>query len=380
MASVRFENISKSYGDVIAVKDLQLICEDGEMLALLGPSGCGKSTTLKMVAGIEQPSEGSISFDDRVVTDLTPGARNIAMVFEDYALYPHLTAQDNIAFPLKVRGIDAQTIRERVDGIIALLGLDALKQNRVAKLSGGAQQRIAIGRALVRDPDLILFDEPLSHLDADQKVQLRTEIKRLQQTEGVTSILVTHDQTEAIAMCDRIAVMNHGVLQQVAPPQELYDQPANTFVANFIGEPPMNQIAVDIRSEGEAFYLEAADLSLEIGGALAARMRRLEPGRRLIIGIRPEHLVVKQLEPGGLPSGPAVIADVFAREPRGDSDTLLILPPRMHGENGWRLQAEVPSALGIKSGDRICLVFSEDHLVLFDQESGDNLMCGSVMS
>lgn len=380
MASVRFENISKSYGDVVAVEDLHLTCEDGEMLALLGPSGCGKSTTLKMVAGIEQPSAGSISFDEREVTDLAPGARNIAMVFEDYALYPHLTAEDNIAFPLKVRGIPAKMIRERVGAIIDLLGLDALKQSRVAKLSGGAQQRIAIGRALVRDPDLILFDEPLSHLDADQKVQLRTEIKRLQQTEGVTSILVTHDQTEAIAMCDRIAVMNHGVLQQVAPPQELYDQPANTFVANFIGEPPMNQIEIDVRNEGGALYLETAELSLEINDPLAARLRRLDTDRRLILGIRPEHLIVKPLEPGGLPSGPAVIADVFAREPRGDSDTLLILPSVARERADWKLQAEVPATLAIRAGDRICLVFQEDRLVLFDRESGDNLMHVSAMS
>lgn len=374
MASVRFEGISKSYGDVVAVKDLHLTCSDGEMLALLGPSGCGKSTTLKMVAGIEQPSGGVISFDGREVTDLAPGARNIAMVFEDYALYPHLTAYDNIAFPLKVRGIEATTIRERVASIIDLLGLDSLKQSRVAKLSGGAQQRIAIGRALVRDPDLILFDEPLSHLDADQKVQLRTEIKRLQQTEGVTSILVTHDQTEAIAMCDRIAVMNHGVLQQVAPPQELYDEPANTFVANFIGEPPMNQIDMDIKSEGGTLYLETEDLALEINGPLAARVHRLFGEHQLILGIRPEHLIVKPLEPGGLPSGPAVIADVFAREPRGDSDTLLILPPGTHDQIAWRLQAEVPAGLGIRAGDRVCVVFPEDRMVLFDRESGDNLM------
>ncbi len=379
MASVRFENISKSYGDVVAVKDLFLTCTDGEMLALLGPSGCGKSTTLKMVAGIEQPSEGAISFDDRPVTDLPPGARNIAMVFEDYALYPHLTAEDNIAFPLKVRGIDGKTILERVDAIIALLGLDDLRKSRVAKLSGGAQQRIAIGRALVRDPDLILFDEPLSHLDADQKVQLRTEIKRLQQTESVTSILVTHDQTEAIAMCDRIAVMNHGVLQQVAPPQELYDQPANTFVASFIGEPPMNQIEVEVRASGDALHLETADLSLEISGPLATKLRGLGSDRKLIMGIRPEHLIVTPLEPCGLPSGPAVIADVFEREPRGDSDTLLILPTK-RDPDAWRLQAEIPAALGVRAGDRICLVFPEHHLVLFDRESGDNLMQGGQLS
>ncbi len=380
MAAVRFERISKSYDDVVAVQDLNLSCADGEMLALLGPSGCGKSTTLKMVAGIEQPTQGSITFDERDVTELAPGARNIAMVFEDYALYPHLTARDNIAFPLKVRGIEAATIRQRVQSVIDLLGLGALERSRVAKLSGGAQQRIAIGRALVRDPDLILFDEPLSHLDADQKVQLRTEIKRLQQTEGVTSILVTHDQTEAIAMCDRIAVMNHGVLQQVAAPQDLYDHPANTFVANFIGEPPMNQIDIEVREEGGTFHLETTALSLPIGAALAARLARLGADRQLILGIRPEHLIAKTEDLHDAPDGPSLAVDVFSREPRGDSDTLLILQPDEQGEVAWQLQAEVPSSLGIRAGDRISLIFPEDRLVLFDRKSSVNLMTAAALS
>ena len=212
------------------------------MLALLGPSGCGKSTTLKMIAGVEPVTRGEIFFGDRAVSALQPGERNIAMVFEDYALYPHMSVFGNIAFPLKVRGLPGHMVNAKVKKVVDLLGLEELSRTNVRSLSGGAQQRVSIGRALVRNPDLILFDEPLSHLDADQKIYLRTEIKRLQQSSGLTSILVTHDQTEAVAMADRVAVMNHGVLQQIGTPEDLYFNPSNLFVANFIGEPPMNLI------------------------------------------------------------------------------------------------------------------------------------------
>jgi ABC-type sugar transport system ATPase subunit len=226
VASIRFESVWKRYGDVTAVQNLNLACAEGEMLALLGPSGCGKSSTVKMAAGIEDVSSGEIFFGDRPVSRLAPAARNIAMVFEDYALYPHLTVRDNIAFPLAIRHLPAAEIKARVDKALDLLALQTFADRDVKMLSGGAQQRTAIGRALVRDPQLILFDEPLSHLDGDQKVHLRTEIKRLQKLSAVTSILVTHDQTEATAMSDRIAVMNQGVLQQVATPHDLYERPA----------------------------------------------------------------------------------------------------------------------------------------------------------
>lgn len=371
MATVSFESVSKNYGEVVAVAELDLVCRDGEMLALLGPSGCGKSTTLKMVAGIETPSRGAIRFDERAVTDLLPGERNIAMVFEDYALYPHLTAYENIAFPLKVRGYAKREIKAKVAEAIELLGLGDLTHSRVAKLSGGAQQRIAIGRALVREPDLILFDEPLSHLDADQKVLLRTQIKRLQQTQGVTSILVTHDQTEAIAMCDRIAVMNHGILQQVGEPQELYDQPANLFVANFIGEPPMNQLSVDARIEDGRLMMAGSDFQLEFAGDLADQMATLGGSRQLVLGIRPEHLNVHRSNEA---IGPAIQAQVMAREPRGDSDTLLLVTGSDHSfTNPVRLQAEIPAELDIMPGESVFLTMPESHVIPFDAQSGINL-------
>ena len=216
LAELELQHLSKSYdGRSFAVRDLDLRCPQGQMLALLGPSGCGKSSTLKMVAGIEAVSSGRVLFDGVDVTARSSAGRNVAMVFEDYSLYPHLSVFDNIAFPLQVRGVSGAALARRVDAVVAMLGLQPLLHAPVRSLSGGAQQRVSIGRALVRDPALVMFDEPLSHLDGDQKVALRTEIRRLQSTAGLTSVLVTHDQTEAMAMADRIAVMNDGVLQQV---------------------------------------------------------------------------------------------------------------------------------------------------------------------
>src|SRR5262245_6992214 len=240
MASIRIERVWKRYGAVEAVRDLSLVCAEGELLALLGPSGCGKTSTLKMLAGIEDVSDGEIYFGDRPVTTLDTRDRNVAMVFEDYALYPHLTVAENIAFPLELGGRSRTEIRRATDDVLKRLGLEAFRDTSVRLLSGGAQQRVGIGRALVREPAVILFDEPLSHLDGAQKTQLRAEIKRLQQDTGVTAVLVTHDQTEAMAMAARVAVMDRGVLQQVGPADDLYERPANLFVAQFIGEPPMN--------------------------------------------------------------------------------------------------------------------------------------------
>ena len=230
------------------------------------------SSTLKVVAGVEDVTQGEIWFDDRAVTELQPGERNIAMVFEDYALYPHLTAFENIAFRLRIRHAPKSSIEARVGSVLKLLSLEDFRSKNVRELSGRAQQRIAIGRALVREPDLILFDEPLSHLGADQKVQLRTEIRRLQQTQEITSILVTHDQTEATAMSDRIAVMSDGVLQQVGLPQTLYEHPANVFVANFMGGPSMNMITANLAEEGGAMIFDGVGVRVDPGEKLASKL------------------------------------------------------------------------------------------------------------
>jgi ABC-type sugar transport system ATPase subunit len=366
MASIAFKSVSKRYGNVDAVNQLELSCASGEMLALLGPSGCGKSTTLKMAAGIEDVTAGEIYFGERPVTRLSPGDRNIAMVFEDYALYPQMTVWDNVAFPLKIRGLFGQPAAQRIGEVLDLLGLRALVDRNVKGLSGGAQQRVAIGRALVRDPDVILFDEPLSHLDADQKVQLRAEIKRLQKLRQVTSILVTHDQTEAIAMADRIAVMNHGVLQQVGAPQELYQRPVNLFVANFIGEPPMNLLAATVqgaRLQGVGWSVMFDDRRVAI---LAERQ-----GTTVIAGIRPEHIALRTIDESG-----EAIGKIIYREPRGDTEVMTINLGK-GDDAGVLIVAEAPGPSAWRVGDGVGLDLAVDQMHVFEDESGRNLEVGS---
>jgi ABC-type sugar transport system ATPase subunit len=366
MASIAFKSVSKRYGNVDAVNQLELSCASGEMLALLGPSGCGKSTTLKMAAGIEDVTAGEIYFGERPVTRLSPGDRNIAMVFEDYALYPQMTVWDNVAFPLKIRGLFGQPAAQRIGEVLDLLGLRALVDRNVKGLSGGAQQRVAIGRALVRDPDVILFDEPLSHLDADQKVQLRAEIKRLQKLRQVTSILVTHDQTEAIAMADRIAVMNHGVLQQVGAPQELYQRPVNLFVANFIGEPPMNLLAATVQGA----RLQGLGWSVMFDDRRAAILAERQ-GTTVIAGIRPEHIALRTIDESG-----EAIGKIIYREPRGDTDVMTISLGK-GDDAGVLIVAEAPGPSAWRVGDGVGLDLAVDQMHVFEDESGRNLEVGS---
>jgi ABC-type sugar transport system ATPase subunit len=378
MASIRLESVYKNYGPVEAVKDLTLFCEEGKLMALLGPSGCGKSTTLKMIAGIEEPTQGEIYFDDRPVSRLAPGERNIAMVFEDYALYPHLTVAENIAFPLKIRKRPPSEIEAKVKDALRLLSMTDIEKENVRRLSGGAQQRVALGRAFVRDPELILFDEPLSHLDGDHKVQLRGEIKRLQKEKGLTSILVTHDQTEAIAMADFVAVMNLGVLNQVGEPQELHDRPANLFVASFIGEPPMNLMAGELREEAGKLCLEGNGLCFSFGPEFAARVKQLKASK-IVIGIRPEHV---RLTPGDEKTRGTddLTGKVFCREPRGDVDILLVqLAGALErgGQPGFfirdLLTVEVFETVPLREGDPVMIGFDEAYLHIFDAQTGMNL-------
>jgi len=384
MASIRVENLWKRYRLVEAVKDLSLTCADGELLALLGPSGCGKTSTLKMLAGIEDVTQGKVYFGDRLVTDVDATARNVAMVFEDYALYPHLTAAQNIAFPLEIRGRARGEIDRAVEDALALLGLEALRDVGVRQLSGGAQQRVAIGRALVRQPTVILFDEPLSHLDGAHKLQLRAEIKRLQKTTGVTGVLVTHDQTEAMAMADRIAVMNLGALQQIAPPQELYDHPANLFVAQFIGEPPMNLLPGSLRAEGGRLAVEGEGWKLGLPPRVARQLDGVPHGRDVIVGIRSEDLDLVPADdraPWGRAAAKMLSGSVFFRELRGDTDVVLVRPRADAMDEAAPhdlLAVEITTDAGWKEDDLVSIALARDTVHLFDAGSGVNLLDGSL--
>ena len=366
MASVTLDNVSKFYGDVRATHDLSFHCEDGQMLALLGPSGCGKTSTLKMIAGIEEVDSGEIHIGTQLVNDLSPGQRNIAMVFEDYALYPNMSVFENIAFPLKLRKWPGQEIRKRIEPVLELLGLEDQRESDVRRLSGGAQQRVSIGRALVREPELIIFDEPLSHLDADQKVQLRTEIRRLQKDTGLTGILVTHDQTEATAMADLVVIMNHGKLQQIASPQSLYDHPANLFVAEFMGEPAMNLLSVRLEIDGSNCHLVGEGWSVTPDRAVADRIMSSAQGRELILGVRPELIKVS--------TSKAVRGNIEGtlawREYRGDVHVLTIAvaggDTEIVVESRQRLDLDIGAALGLE--------ITAEALNVFDATSGRNLL------
>jgi ABC-type sugar transport system ATPase subunit len=302
MARVAFDGVTKVYpGPVVAVEDLTLEVADGEFLILVGPSGCGKSTALRMVAGLERISDGTIAIGDRVVNDVPPKDRDIAMVFQNYALYPHMTVEKNLGFGLRRRRTPHEDVRRRVDEVSRMLGLHDLLRRRPGQLSGGQRQRVAMGRALVREPEVFLLDEPLSNLDAKLRVQMRSELKRLHDRIGVTTIYVTHDQVEAITLGERIAVLSDGVLQQVGPPQEVYDHPANVFVAGFIGSPPMNLLA-GMALDGR---VTVGEVELEHAGA---------PDGEVLVGIRPEGL----RPVGAERAGPVFEVCVDVVEPLGD--------------------------------------------------------------
>ncbi|HKA63787.1 MAG TPA: ABC transporter ATP-binding protein [Methylomirabilota bacterium] len=362
MARIRIEHLWKRYGPVEAVRDLSLACADGLLLALLGPSGCGKTSTLKMLAGIEDVSTGAIFFDDRPVNGIEAAARNVAMVFEDYALYPHLTVAQNIAFPLEIRRRPRDEIRRATDGVIALLGLDTLRDTSVRALSGGAQQRVGIGRALVRQPDVLLFDEPLSHLDGAQKSGLRAEIKRLQKEAGVTSVLVTHDQTEAMAMADHVAVMDQGVLQQVGTPDDLYERPANLFVAQFIGEPPMNLLPGRLERRADGLVLHGPIGALALPEAAAPPLED-RASSDVVVGVRAEHLRLSDAASGS----PGLPGAVFFREPRGDFDVVVV---QVDGSSATPLAVEVEPAARWRAGDRVRVGVADARLHVFDSLHG----------
>jgi multiple sugar transport system ATP-binding protein len=285
MAVIEVDSVSKRFPDgTVAVDAADFTIEDGEFFILVGPSGCGKSTLLNMIVGLEDISEGTLKIDDRVVNDIDPKDRNLAMVFQNYALYPHLTVRENMAFPLRLRKVPDEEVNRRVDEAARILELTELLDRKPAAMSGGQRQRVAMGRAIVREPDAFLFDEPLSNLDAKLRVQMRTEIARLQSRFGTTTIYVTHDQVEAMTLADRVAVMRKGVVQQVASPKELYNDPVNLFVAGFIGSPAMNMLSGEL--QGDTLRLPMVEVTLpeEVRSRLTG-----EVPKQVVVGIRPEH-------------------------------------------------------------------------------------------
>jgi len=370
MATVVLKDVHKYYGKVHAVKGINFRCEDGEFLALLGPSGCGKSTTMRMIAGLEEISSGEIYLGDRLINNLSPKERDIAMVFENYALYPHMTVFDNIAFPLYMRKTPQEEIKKKVHEVAKLLAVDNVLQEYPPNLSDGQKQRIGIGRAIVRNPNLFLFDEPISHLDNMLRQQMRKEIRRLQKNLGATMIYVTHDQLEALSMADRIAVMNEGELQQLGTRDEILDQPANTFVAQFVGEPPINFLKAQFKREAGQLKLFLPELAvsgnkatIDLHESRSKQAAELSPDSELTIGIRPLDIKAYNTEvPGGIP-GKIFFVEFL--------DEFNILTVQIEEK---KLLVEAPKDLHVRLDDPVWLKFNELKVHFFDAEHGKNVL------
>jgi multiple sugar transport system ATP-binding protein len=394
MATVTFDSVGKVFADgTRALGDLNLEIEDGEFLVFVGPSGCGKTTALRMVAGLEEITEGEIRIGDRVVNDLEPRDRNIAMVFQNYALYPHMSVYDNISFGLRMQKVPKGRIDQRVREMSRVLGLDSLLGRKPRQLSGGQRQRVAMGRAIVRDPAVFLMDEPLSNLDARLRVQMRAEIARIQHELGATTIYVTHDQIEAMTMGQRVAVLSKGELQQIDGPQEIYDRPVNLFVASFIGSPAMNLVDTGLEARGGGFVAHVGDQEIE----LPARVAALRPalggygGKRVALGIRPEHLHepgrdaavarlrgtvlvsealgAEQLVHVEIDAPPVVTQEVL--EIAGDIDVAVV--EELEAEAQARhttFVARFDAAIRAQSGDAVEVAFAPEKAHFFDLETG----------
>jgi multiple sugar transport system ATP-binding protein len=391
MATLSLEQLTKVFENgVEAVRQLDLFVDDGEFVVLVGPSGCGKTTALRMVAGLDEVTSGTIRLDGKVVNDLSPKDRDVAMVFQNYALYPHMNVLQNIAFSLRVRGVGRSEREERARRAVDVLGLSEVALRKPRQLSGGQRQRVAMGRALVREPAVFLMDEPLSNLDAKLRVQMRSEVLRVQRRLGVATLYVTHDQTEAMTMGDRVAVLRHGVLQQFATPRELYDEPANLFVASFMGSPSMNLYEASIADVGGRPGLSLGSQELALPDELARTLGALSAnGNGIVVGVRPEHLLIPP--PGGrADEGRRLAADVElvealgneqlvhfsidARKVRDESDAAA--PGGAGGIAGAALAegvARVDPRAPVAVGQRIEFAVDVDRLHLFDPKTGSAL-------
>jgi len=365
LSKVRVVNLRKSFDKTVAVNGVSFEVLDGEFVVLLGPSGCGKTTTLRCIAGLETPDEGEIYIGDRLVNDLPPKDRDVAMVFQSYALYPHMTVFDNLAFPLKMRKFPKEEIDKRVKEVAQLLQIDHLLSRKPRQLSGGEQQRVALGRALVRNPQVWLMDEPLSNLDAKLRVYMRAELKKLQKDLKITTIYVTHDQAEAMAMADRVAVMNKGLILQYDPPHVIYEKPANIFVGGFVGTPPMNFVEANIVEENNQVFLDAGFFRYKLDFELANIVKSKSSSDKVVLGFRPEDMSLStEKRPESI-----FQADLYVIEPMGSN----IIVDLKAGE--YLLKAVVSPTTKLPSiGEKVWVYFSEERLHIFDSKTEQKIV------
>jgi ABC-type sugar transport system ATPase subunit len=368
VARITLTDVTKHYGPVEAVRGISFEVKDGEYLGLLGPSGCGKSSTMRMIAGLEEITAGTIAIDGEVVNGKTPAQRNTAMAFENYGLYPHMSVFGNIAYPLRLRGLSDDDLVAEVVRAANLLHIGGLLDRRPGELSTGVQQRVSLARALVRRPTVFLLDEPLSHLDADLRSQMRGELKRLQADSGGTMIHVTHDQLEALSLSDRVVVMNEGLIQQIGTPEEIYGAPANRFVATFIGEPPMNIMAATIVDDDVPRVSVEGRAIAKVPEPLVAAVRKADQTEGIEIGVRPRDLLLDGSDETGLPGV------VWVREGHGEI-ALLAVHTAEH-----RLRVEAPPDTDANDGDSITLRPREDRIHFFERRSGRTIGRGSPES
>ena len=358
MASVTYKNVWKKFGDVVALQDLSISVEDKEFLVLVGPSGCGKTTALRCLAGLEEITEGEVLIADQVVNDIAPKDRDIAMVFQSYALYPHMSVYDNMAFGLKLRKVHKDEIKRRVEEAAEILGIEGLLNRKPKELSGGQRQRVAVGRAIVREPKVFLFDEPLSNLDAKLRVQTRTQISKLHKRLQTTFIYVTHDQTEAMTMASRIAVLNKGVLQQMDTPQQLYDFPANLFVAGFIGSPSMNFFEGKLIKEGNDMVIDLTSIKLKVPKERQKVFESLV-NQEVIFGIRPEDIHNPQYAPPSIIAEPVKVK-VDVTELMGNEIFLYLV------SGDHNIVARVDPRTRVSMGEDIEVVFNMANFHIFN--------------
>ncbi len=361
MSSVTYEHVTKKFGEVTAINDLNIFIEDKEFLVLVGPSGCGKTTALRCLAGLEDVTEGNIKIADGIVNDVAPKDRDIAMVFQSYALYPHMSVYDNMAFGLKLRKMRKEEIKKRVQVAADLLGIQDLLTRKPRQLSGGQRQRVAVGRAIVRNPKVFLFDEPLSNLDAKLRVETRANISKLHQQLQTTFIYVTHDQTEAMTMASRIAVMNKGLLQQIDSPQNLYDRPDNLFVAGFIGTPAMNFFNATLKNEDGKMYVDGGSFSIQVPEDKVNTFKD-EVGKSVIFGIRPEDIHNPLFVPSGIHAQP-IEAVVDITELMGNEIFVYL----KSGESNFI--ARVDPRTRFQINDKVQVILNMDNMHIFDRET-----------